>query len=230
MQLSKRLTAIANMVSQGNRVVDVGCDHGYIPIWLVEQGRVPSALAMDINKGPLQRAADNIRQHGLSGYIETRLSDGVKALQGGEGDTLVIAGMGGPLTEHILEEGEEVLKGFRELILEPQSEVGHVRQFLQNHDYRIAEEDMVYEDGKFYPVMRVVHGRMEPLKPEEAEYGPRLLENKNPVLHKFLICELHLVENLSHDLLRIQSEKAAGRLLELWQELSVIHRALEYYE
>lgn len=230
MQLSKRLTAIANMVRQGNRVVDVGCDHGYIPIWLVEQKRVPSALAMDINKGPLQRAAANIEQHGLSGYIQTRLSDGLKALKSKEGDTLVIAGMGGPLTERILEEGEEVLRSFEELILEPQSEIGHVRQFLQNHNYRIEEEDMVYEDGKFYPIMRVVHGHMESLKPEETKYGPKLLENKNPVLHKFLMCELHVKENLSHDLLRIQSEKAAGRLLELWQELSVIHRALEYYK
>lgn len=230
MQLSKRLKAIADMVSRGNRLVDVGCDHGYIPIWLVEQGRIPGAIAMDINKGPLLRAKANIEKHGLSCYIETRVSDGVAALEGGEGDTLVIAGMGGPLTERILAEGENVLKGFNEFILEPQSEIGHIRKFLQENRYKIVKEDMVYEDGKFYPVMKVIHGVMEPLKGEEAVYGPCLLKDHHPVLYEYLLRELQVSEQLSRNLQALQSERAARRYKELCLELEVIHQALHYYE
>lgn len=230
MQLSERLSAIANMVKKGNRVVDVGCDHGYIPIWLVKQGWIPGAIAMDINKGPLLRAKDNIEQHGLSPYIETRLSDGVAALLAGEGDTLAIAGMGGPLTERILEQGADVLESIKEIILEPQSEIGHVRQYLQEHGYEITAEDMVFEDGKYYPIMKVVHGSMRPLQEVEAEYGPCLLQDRHSVLYKFLKHELTGAERLSQELSGVQSAGAERRMEKLRQEMGRIHHALSYYE
>ena len=97
MQLSLRLSAIAGLVTRGNRLVDVGCDHGYLPVALYLDGKIPKAIAMDVRKGPLSRAQEHISQYGLNTYIETRLSDGLEALKPGEGDTLVIAGMGGPL-------------------------------------------------------------------------------------------------------------------------------------
>ena len=106
MQLSLRLSAIADMVTDGNRLVDVGCDHGYLPVYLVqEMGKIPAAIAMDVRTGPLSRAQEHIRQYGLEEYIKTRLSNGLGALEAGEGDTLVIAGMGGPLMERILTDG-----------------------------------------------------------------------------------------------------------------------------
>ena len=108
MQLSLRLSAIAGLVTRGNRLVDVGCDHGYLPVSLYLDGKIPGAIAMDVRKGPLSRAQEHISQYGLDAYIETRLSDGLEALKPGEGDTLVIAGMGGPLMERILTDGAEV--------------------------------------------------------------------------------------------------------------------------
>ena len=92
MQLSLRLSAIADLVTEGNRLVDVGCDHGYLPVYLIQQKKIPSAIAMDVRKGPLSRAQEHIRQYGLEEYIQTRLSDGLEGLKAGEGDTLVIAG------------------------------------------------------------------------------------------------------------------------------------------
>lgn len=230
MQLSKRLAAIAKMVKNGNRVVDVGCDHGYIPIWLVEQGVIPGAIAMDINKGPLLRAEANIEQHNLSCYIETRLSDGVAALGAGEGDTLVIAGMGGPLMERILEEGADVLRTIQEFILEPQSEIGHMRLYLQEHGYEITDEDMVFEDGKFYPVIKAVHGSMKPLKGEELEYGSCLLEKQHPILYRYLKHELDGAQRLSQELMKVQSTGAARRMDEIRQKIELISLALKYYE
>ena len=123
MQLSKRLSAVAEFVTPGGCLVDVGTDHGYVPIALLEQKKISSAIAMDVNRGPLERAREHIAQYQMGDYIETRLSDGLHALRAGEGDSLLIAGMGGGLTIRILSEGEPLLSGFRELILEPQSDI-----------------------------------------------------------------------------------------------------------
>ena len=147
MELSKRLTAVAALVTPGSRLADVGTDHGYIPIWLVKNGRIPCAVAMDVNKGPLLRAEENIREEGLEEKIETRLSDGLKKLCPGEADAAVIAGMGGALTIYILEAASRVLPGMKELILQPQSEIAKVRRWLEDQGWQIAEEDMVEEDG-----------------------------------------------------------------------------------
>lgn len=144
------------MVSRGNVAADVGCDHGYVSIWLVENGVCPKVIAMDVRKGPLSAAKEHIRQRGLGAYIETRLSDGVAALLPGEADTLLTAGMGGRLVVKILEEGKEKIRQMSELVLQPQSELSLVRRYLREQGYTIAEEEMVLEDGKYYPMFRVL--------------------------------------------------------------------------
>ena len=113
-QLSERLSAIASLVTEGSRLVDVGCDHGFLPISLVLSGRIPSALAMDVREGPLSRAREHVEEYGLQDRIRVRLSDGLSSFVPGEGDSLVIAGMGGHLMERILSEGRDVLGCFRE--------------------------------------------------------------------------------------------------------------------
>ena len=94
--------------TKGSRLADIGTDHGYIPIALVQEGRIPSALAMDVGKGPLSRAREHIHSQGLDTYIETRLSDGLTELHEGEADTVLIAGMGGMLMKRILEGGKRL--------------------------------------------------------------------------------------------------------------------------
>ena len=171
LQISRRLKAVAALVSPGLVLADVGCDHGYIPIYLIQKGQIPRAIAMDINQGPLLRAREHIREWGLEAYIETRLSDGLKALEPGEAQCLVIAGMGGPLMERILTQGAPVLKDMKELILQPQSEIGHFRQFLAENGYRIIEEDMVEEEKKYYPMMKAVQGSMNYTKKQNISMG-----------------------------------------------------------
>ena len=153
MQLSKRLRAVADLVPGGTVPADVGTDHAYIPIALVEEGKIPRALAMDINQGPLTRAEENIKAHGLEEKIETRLSDGLEKMKKGEADTVLIAGMGGLLTVRILSSKREVLGGAT-LVLQPQSDLPSVRGWLAEEGYAITAEDLVLEDGKYYPMMR----------------------------------------------------------------------------
>ena len=110
MELSKRLQAVASLVSDGYRLADIGTDHAFIPISLTESGRIPGAVAMDVNRGPLLRAQANIREHGQEKRIGIRISDGFAALKQGEVDSAVIAGMGGPLMIRILKDGESVVR------------------------------------------------------------------------------------------------------------------------
>ena len=110
MELSKRLTAVASLVTEGASVADIGTDHGYIPIYLVKQQIAEKAIALDINRGPLERARLHITGHGLKDRIETRLSDGLANVVPGEVDTMVAAGMGGALIIKILKEGRDVVE------------------------------------------------------------------------------------------------------------------------
>ena len=157
-RLSERMKRIADLVTPGLTVADVGTDHAFIPVFLVSEGRSPRALAMDVNQGPLQRAAEHIRQYGMQDRIETRLSDGLQNMRRGEAESIIISGLGGNLMIRILSAGEDVLAQVKELILQPQSEIARVCAFLREQGWMIADEDMVLEDGKYYRMMKAVRG------------------------------------------------------------------------
>ena len=143
MELSKRLHAVAGLVTEGASVADIGTDHGYIPIYLVENRISPRVIAMDINRGPLERARFHIQEHGMEAQIETRLSDGLSALVPGEADTMIAAGMGGGLVIKILTQTPQVTDSLQEFILQPQSEIAKVREYLNSNGFISVAEDMV---------------------------------------------------------------------------------------
>lgn len=230
MELSKRLQAVADLVTSGLRVADIGTDHAYIPIWLVENQKIPSALAMDINRGPLEKAREHIVSHGLEGDIATRLSDGMQKLEQGEAQSVVIAGMGGALVMKILEAVKEKNLGIKEWILQPQSEIRKVRAYLNDSGYRIIQENMVLDEGKYYPMMKVVRGDSEGYSEAELCYGKNLLKDKNPVLEDFLRRELQVKTEIYNRLSDASGESAAKRAEELKSEIAVIQEALKTYD
>lgn len=221
MELSKRLQAVADLVTPGMRLADVGTDHGYIPIYLVEQQVIPSAIAMDINRGPLERAKEHIREHGLEEKISTRLSDGLKNLKREEAESMIAAGMGGGLVIKILIDSREVAESLKEVILQPQSEIGRVRKYLLDEGYCIVEEDMILEDGKYYPMMKAVKTdgpEKTVYTEEELEYGRILLKKAHPVLLKYLMWE-ESIENAILESLRVQESPRARERME-----QVVHK------
>lgn len=230
MELSKRLQAVADMVTVGNRLVDVGTDHGMVPIFLVKSGRISGAIATDVKPGPLSRAEEHIAEWGMQEYIKTRLSDGLKEIAAGEGDTLLLAGMGGHLMLKILTEGRDILSSFQELVLQPQSVLHSVRKGLFSLNWRVTEEHMILEDGKFYPMMRLLPGKDSYSREIEFYYGRLLLQEKNPVLEQYLKDRKKVYEQLHARLSGRQTDgespSARKRLIEIEEELKRLQEAL----
>lgn len=186
--LSKRMQMVADMATPGNVLADIGCDHGFVSIYLVEKKICPRVIAMDVNEGPLLRAKEHIDERGLAEYIDIRLSDGMEKLALGEADSVLIAGMGGRLVIKILSSYMEKAKALKEVILQPQSELHLVRQFLTEQGFHILKEDMVEENGKYYPAIKAVWKTMPEHSISQIEqwYGPYLLKTKHPVLLEYL--------------------------------------------
>jgi len=226
MELSNRLKVVAAFVTAGYAVADIGTDHGYIPIYLAKNGS-PRVLAMDINEGPLSRAADHIKSYHLESIIETRISDGMQNLNSDEVQSVVLAGMGGALVIRILSDWPEVTAAIEEFVLQPQSELVKVREYLQINNFIVQEEEMVLEEGKFYPVMHIKHGYEAPYTPMELRYGRRLLKAKHPLLHQYITREIEQKEQILSQLAKLQSEAAAERRRDIEAELICSREALE---
>lgn len=188
-QLPKRLETIIERMPDSGCLADIGCDHAYVAIEAVRRGRAARALACDVRKGPLQQAAEHILCAGLAGKIETRLSDGLEQVAPGEADTVVVAGMGGPLMERIL---QGRLGDFAHFVLSPQSEIPHFRRFLLAEGMQIDEETMLIDEGKYYVILNVsqradaASSDSMYVTEEDFLYGGRLLRRMDPVLKSFL--------------------------------------------
>lgn len=227
MQLSKRLQTVAEMVHSEGTVADIGCDHGFTSIYLIQKGLAKRVIAMDINKGPLERAKEHIRQYALQEQIGLRLSDGAKKLEPGEADTLLISGMGGALICKILQESETVVKAASELVLSPQSEIHLVRRLLHGMGFQIAEEEMVQEQGKYYVIIRGIPGEEGYTEEADYLYGKKLIDKRNPVLYQFLEKERTRVGQVLDGMKgKSLSESGLEKREELQQERERIQRVL----
>ena len=154
--MDSRMQAVMDFVEAGSRVADVGADHGYLSIALIESGRATRVIATEKNIHPFEAATKNICAAGLSDVIELRLGDGLKVLAAGEVDTICIAGMGGALIATILSESPEVVQGARSLILQPMNGVKKIRTWLAENDWIIADEDLAESAGIIYEIICAV--------------------------------------------------------------------------
>ena len=229
-KLSRRMEAVAGLCRAGDCVADVGCDHAYVSIRLLQQQRFAHAIAMDVRKGPLAAAQEHVAASGLADRIECRLSDGVSALAAGEADALICAGMGGVLIMSILSAGMEKVRRMRQLILQPQSEIASVRAFLRENGFCIEAEEMVEEEGKFYSAFRAAPGGGEEDTAERfLYYGKSGLEKKDPVLKRFLEREKRINSEVLAQLSAAGGSRAGERRSEVEKKLLRIERALAYY-
>lgn len=237
--LSRRLSALADMVTRGNTVVDVGCDHGFLSIYLVRSHISPYVLAMDVREGPLSAAKSHVDEYQLGDYIETRLSDGLREYRAGEARSLVCAGMGGPLMQRLLTDSRDKARSLQELILQPQSELKAFRRFLREEGYRLLDENILLEEGKYYFLMKACYegnykGKAEAENPQIPEalaerFGGFLLQRREPVLLGYLQ-RLQQTQQDIMDRLREQGTgKTQKRLAELQLEQELVRQAMALY-
>lgn len=185
-KLSNRLQAIADMVPYNSAVADIGTDHAYIPIYLVNKGISSIAYASDIKTGPILRAEAEIKRFGAQDRVETRIGGGLNSIKCGEADTVVIAGMGGILISNILNQSKDVLSQVTVLILQPMTAVYELRKYLFENSYTIADEILVKEDGKLYTIIKAVHGTEDAVNEIQLHIGKRLIEKKDSLLPELL--------------------------------------------
>ena len=183
--LSNRLLACCSYVNQGDRVADVGCDHGYLGIHLLTSGIAASVIASDVNQQPLQSALHNAAKFGVRENMTFYLSDGVRNIPR-DFDCLVCAGMGADTMISILEAAPWLKNEKYRLILQCQSRRPELRRYLSRQGYRISRETLA-RDGKFlYPVMEVTYGAGSSLTPAQCHISPALLESGSPLLPEFV--------------------------------------------
>lgn len=237
MKLSLRLQAIADMAEPGSTVVDVGCDHGYIPIWLTENSIIKGAAACDVNREPLLRAKNNIALHDLEDKIETILSDGLSndeiseflRRKGSDNNTLIIAGMGGQLIIRILDKDKAKLSGFSRLIIQPQSKDSDVRAYLSGNGFAIIDEKMVFEDGKYYKIIKAVPGKQS-LTERELIFGPVNISEKSEVFISYLEFRRSLLSRIRSGISGDNGNADELKIKEIESELKYISEVLSEYE
>lgn len=200
MELSKRLMKIASYVNYCEAIADIGTDHGYIPIYLVKNNKCNSAIASDINKGPIEKASTNIRFEGLSEKIKCLLGGGLKPLKVGEVNGVIIAGMGGNLIRDIILEDIEKVKLYDFLILQPAQNPEVLREFLYNNNFEILNEDLILDDGKFYELFKVKYNENAKninIKDEISyEISSILLESNNSLVNDYIKSKIKKYENI----------------------------------
>lgn len=152
-KLDKRLLLCAEFVRQGMRVADIGTDHAYLPVYLVQNGKITHAIAADINKGPLQSGMETINRCGVSDKVSARLSNGLEKISPDECDDIVIAGMGGELICSIIENAQWLKSPDKHLVLQPMTRPEALRSYLYSNGFEIVREQAEQSDGKIYTVM-----------------------------------------------------------------------------
>lgn len=228
MELSKRMKNNACLVDQGSMAADIGCDHGYVSIFLVQERKCKKVIAMDIGKGPLSQAEKNIFAAGLQNKIQCRLSNGMEKLTPGEVDTVLVAGMGGRLMGSILTSHPDVTDSLKTLVLQPQWDYEYIRKLVVSLGFAIIKEVFVTEHGKPYIAMKCVRSIQDVVPYSKAEFcfgRMSVIENADEY-RSYLSRQLEKNKRLMEKLSESTGVHAATRLEELKETVALIKEAL----
>jgi tRNA (adenine22-N1)-methyltransferase len=183
--ISKRLQMIASYVQTGSVVADIGSDHAYLPVYLIQTGKASKAIAGEVNEGPFQSAQHTVEEYGVKDRVDVRKGDGLDVIRNDERlDAVVIAGMGGESIRGILERGRHHWNRIDRLILQPMNHADRLRHFLDQNGWDIVDETLIEEDGILYEGIVCVKGRSGTLDDWLCKVGPVLLRSRHPLLRK----------------------------------------------
>ena len=222
--LQPRLRLLAEMTPSGGRLADIGTDHGYLPVWLLQEGRIPSAIASDVGAEPLEHARRTAEEYETQG-LDFRLCDGLSGIEPEETDTVVIAGMGGETIRDILRAAPWAADGHHTLLLQPMTKVELLRRWISENGYVCRDERLVWDKGKLYVVLQMTAG--EPFTPDEARlYGGLHLEG-DPLYGDYLEAQLHRLRRRLDGLRHSREGADCGTLPQLIAALEKKKEALK---
>lgn len=194
MENKERLLAVAKMIGKVRVLADVGCDHAYLAIYMIESALADRAIISDINYQPLENAKSNIHKAELTSKISARLGAGLEPYKDGEVDVFVIAGMGGRLISEIISNSMSKARTAKFLVLQPMQQKSDLRRFLNENAFTIVDEKVVLSDGKYYEIIKVRDGVQRKLSPLELELGCAMQKDKT--YRKFIERKIDHLENV----------------------------------
>lgn len=222
-KLNPRLKKIAQQVKKGEKVADIGTDHGYIPIYLLKNKISPFIIAGDINKKPLKTAENNIKEHGLLDKIETRLGSGLSILKPGEVNTAIIAGMGGLLIGDLLKHSKDIVKNLDTLIIQPMQAQSELRKYLVSNGFTIVDDILVKEDHRIYEIIVVKHGAEKSIDPIYYDIGFHIMNNPKPLAIEFINRKIREAKNIKENI----SKNSVNPSIEKLKEMEIKLKKLE---
>ncbi|ALP89581.1 MULTISPECIES: tRNA (adenine(22)-N(1))-methyltransferase [Clostridium] len=230
MELSKRLNWILNIMDKCDVIMDVGTDHGYIAIELIKRNLADKVIASDINKDPLNKAKLNVSLEGLSNKIELRLGGGLTPVKDKEVNGVLIAGMGGNLIRDILENDIKKVKNMDYLVLQPAQNPEVLREYLYISDYEIIDEDVCFDEGKYYEVFKVKYKENNSTKLENIFYevSPILLNKKSDVFKDYLYEKIDKYKKVK-SFIKDNTEHALSRKKELDSKIEIMENLLKKF-
>lgn len=198
MKLTNRLLKISSLVSKNKRLADIGTDHGYIPVYLLNEGIIDFAILADVNKGPLENARSEVKRNKLENKVDLRLGSGIEVLKKDEVDEVIIAGMGGILISELLKANKEVAHSVDKLILQPMQAQEELRQYLLNNGYEILDECLEKEDFRLYEIIVTKYTGKNTIVEDDIYYevGKKLIENKDELLPEFIDNKIKKYNNI----------------------------------
>lgn len=228
MELSKRLNWILEKVDKCETIIDVGTDHGYIPIKLIKDNIASRVIASDINKEPLEKARINASLDGVIEKVDLRLGGGLKTLKSKEVQGIIIAGMGGKLIRDILEADLDKVKDVDYLVLQPAQNPEVLREYLYTHEYEIIDEDICLDEGKYYELFKVKYKKNNITKLEDVFYeiSPVMLKKRTETLKSYIEDKVEK-NNKILNFINDDTEHAKERKKQLIRKNEILEKFLE---
>lgn len=201
MEISNRLKCVASMIDRCNSIADIGTDHGYLPIYLIENSMCESAIASDIKKGPLNKAKINIKKYNLEEKIQCRLGAGLNTIKENEVDLAIISGMGGNLIGDIIDNDLGVFKSLKYAVLQPVQNPEVLRKYLYGKGFNIIDEELCIDENKYYEIIKVEYNNNVIIKDDiYYEISEKLIEKKHPLISQYIEYKVnknrHIIDNI----------------------------------
>lgn len=228
MKLTDRLLKIASLVDKDKKIADIGTDHGYIPVYLLNQNKIQYAILGDVNKGPLENAKKEVNKNKLQDKVDLRLGSGIEILKENEVDEIIIAGMGGMLINDILKANEKVAKTTEKLILQPMQAPEELRMFLYQNGYKILDEHLVREEHRLYEIIVCKYEGLtqQEVDPIYYEVGQKLIKNNDPLLKDFVENKIRINKNILKKLEGKEGQAIEDKRLALNKKIKILNHLL----